>query len=202
MSRRLLLALAAAGLAWLASAVACVQGQKLPTPNCVFIVTEAVNPPATTPGTVALMHNEELSSQMFPVFDLVVHGPVSKAYGMAFRLTYDPNVLAYTGRSLASSPAVFTADGQPVNLTVDAVTVPGTLIVGLSRLAGRVGGVDLAEAAHIVMRFNFRAAGAGSTAFAFAPGALVADENYGSTLTGVTGFTWVAGSVTTAKECL
>jgi hypothetical protein len=124
---------------------------------------------------------------------------------MAFRVVYDPAVLTFSNRSLpvAPDPRPINGDDAPVSLSASPHAVSGQIIVGLTRLAGRTGGIDFPSGANVVMRLHFSAAGEGTTVFSFEPGSLIADEDYGSTLTGVAGLTWVDGtSATVVRECL
>jgi hypothetical protein len=109
-------------------------------------------PGNTDPGNVVLELNSEGAML---VLDVVVHGPLTNVYNIAFRLQYDPAILEYQS---AGEGTVFNADdcngGDCTDFQVDSTTVADKLLVGLTRKESGVG-ITLGAGANVVMTLTF-----------------------------------------------
>jgi len=188
--------------AFMAASLSCFNGKREADPNCVFVVSATTSPAGASAGTVALVYNAAKSSQVFPVFDLVVYGPVSKAYGIAFHLSYDSTLLRYSGLSLpaAPDPRPFNSDDAPLRVMA-STAVDGKIITGIARLAAKTGGLDFPAGANVVGRFNFTAIGEGMTTFSFVAGTLLL-ANDTIPVADVSSGLWLAGTATSIRVCL
>lgn len=102
---------------------------------------------------------------------------VSDLYGVAFDLTYPPNLLQH----VRSTQGPLLAGG-----TFQGSTSAGRLVVGLSNL----GPVPGTSGSGVLLTFEFRAVGAGEGALAFSKNQAVDSQGQA-----IAGLTWSAGTV-------
>ena len=147
-------------------------------------------PGNTDPGNVVLELN---SAGAALVLNVVVYGPLTNAYGIAFHLQYDPAIFEYQSANEGTVLDDAACSGSCTEFQVDSTEVSDKIIVGLARTVPGAG-VDLASGANVVMTLTFDpiAATVGPTAFDFVAGTCKLEDADAVDLS--TG--WFAGTAT------
>jgi hypothetical protein len=132
---------AALALLFVGGLLSCMEGKREATPNCVFIEASVENPVLCSPSpcspaedTVALVYNTDASTDINPVFDVVVYGLLTNVYNIAFDLQYDPAILQFQWASEGTAFDDADCGGYCTDLQLDSTTEEGKLLVSLTRL--------------------------------------------------------------------
>jgi hypothetical protein len=122
--------------------------------------------PDYSPGDVVL--ESAASDPSEAILRVVVYGPLSDVYGIAFHLSYDESILAFASASKTTViEDVSCGGGCILFLTDDSPS--NVLIVGMNR-TGAVGGVALPDGPNVFMTLQFTAVATGSSELSFVPG--------------------------------
>ncbi len=155
------------------------------------IICADPTPVAPVAGDIVIKMNDTESSGNNLVFDITVYGALTGVYDIAFHLCYDNTVIQFLTADTAGSVLDDGCNaGNCVLLTQDATTVPGKVIIGLTRLEPGVG-INLAAGANIMLKLEFRAIGKGTFTFDFTCGAGALEDATGIGLANA----WYAGDV-------
>ena len=105
--------------------------------------------PSPADGSVTLQPGE-VTGKLFQL-KVSVRG-VPNVFGAAFWIAYDPTVVAYYNYS--DSTSLLRDDGKDIAVQVDALSTPGVVKVGVSRMqnaGGAVKGVDVTDARDLIV---------------------------------------------------
>ncbi|UCF80212.1 MAG: hypothetical protein JSV08_06745 [Acidobacteriota bacterium] len=119
-------------------------------------------------GNVELVR-DAASTPSLLVLDVVVYGPLSDVYGIAFHLSYDESVFVFAGASKTTILDDVSCSGACIQFPTPDETNPDLLIVSMSR-TGNVGGVALPDQPNVFMTLQFTPVAAGSSGLSFVPG--------------------------------
>lgn len=120
-----------------------------------------------SPGDVVL--ESAASGPSDAILRVVVYGPLSDVYGIAFHLSYAETLLTFVSASKTAILDDLSCSGACILFPNPDDTNPDLLIVIMSRFDD-VGGVDLPDGPNVFMTLQFTAVATGSLDLSFVPG--------------------------------